>query len=353
MRKSASNTRFRQHRPIIPSFNFLNEVCDLSVFQVIGLTETWLNDHNSALLNIPGYNFYNRNRQFRQHGGNGAYIRSDIEVLVRNDLVVYQEMVFEPFILQLRLKPNDAFVIILYRPPSGSIPIFMDLLDKQLEKLATSSHPFMMLGDFNIDLSELDASVSIDFLQLCMSYGLFPTINICIQVTTSSSQLIDNIFSNLFFSAPRVIITDVSDHFGISTRFDLCIPQKLATIIPKSPMHVFSQSNLQKFKQAIAKVDWNNLIDLTDDINTSFQRFYDKLILLVTKTFIMVRSSSRKNNPKKPWMSPSLLRCINKRDKLYKNSINNGNDPICLRIYKNYRNALNKLLRNAKKIFRK
>ena len=183
------------------SFNFLIEVCDLLVFQVIGLTETWLNDHNSALLNIPGYKFYNRNRQFRQHGGNGAYIRTDIEVLVRNDLVVYQEMVFEPFIFQLWLKPKDAFVITLYRPPSGSIPIFMDLLDKQLEKLATSSHPFMMLGDFNIDLNQLHASVSMDFLQLFMSYGLFPTINICIRVTTSSSKLIDNIFSIFFFSS--------------------------------------------------------------------------------------------------------------------------------------------------------
>ena len=116
-------------------------------------------------------------------------------------------------------------------------------------------------------------------------------------------------------------------------------------------MHVFSQSNLQKFKQAIAEVDWNNSIDLTDDINTSFQRFYAKLILLVTKTCIMVRSPSRKNNPKKPWMSPNLLRCINKRDKLYKNSINNGNDPICLRIYKNYKNAVSKLLRNVKNYF--
>ena len=91
-------------------------------------------------------------------------------------------MVFEPFILQLRLKPKDAFVIVLYRPPSGSIPIFMDLLDKQLEKLATSLYPFMMLGDFNIDLNELDMSVSMDFLQLCMPYGLFPTINICTRV---------------------------------------------------------------------------------------------------------------------------------------------------------------------------
>ena len=98
-------------------------------------------------------------------------------------------MVFDPFILQLRLKPKDAFVIIFYRLPSGSIPIFMDLPDKQLEKLATGLQPFMMLGDFNIDLHELDTSVSMDFSQLCMSYGLFPTINICTRVTTSSSKI--------------------------------------------------------------------------------------------------------------------------------------------------------------------
>ena len=151
-----------------------------------------------------------------------------------------------------------------------------------------------MLGDFNFDLHELDTNVSMDFLQLCMSYGLLPTINICTRVTSSSSKLIDNIFSNLVFSVPRVIITNVSDHFGILTIFDLCIPQKPAPIIPKSPMHVFSQSNLQKFKQAIAEVDWNNFFNLTDDINTSFRRFYNKLILLVTKTCIMVRSPSRK-----------------------------------------------------------
>ena len=125
--------------------------------------------------------------------------------LGKNNRVVYQEMLFEPIVLQLRLKPKDVFVIVLYRPPSGSIPIFMDLLDKQLEKLPTGSHPFMMLWDFNIDLQELDTSVSMDFLQLCMSYGLFPTINICTRVTTSSSKLIDNIFSNLDFSAQRVI----------------------------------------------------------------------------------------------------------------------------------------------------
>jgi len=46
------------------SFNFLSEIYELSVFQVICLTETWLNEHNSALLDIPGYTLYQRNRQF-------------------------------------------------------------------------------------------------------------------------------------------------------------------------------------------------------------------------------------------------------------------------------------------------
>ena len=76
---------------------------------------------------------------------------------------------------------------------------------------------------------------------------------------------------------------------------------------------MFSQGNLQIFKQAILEVDWNNLIDLTDDISMSFQRLYDRLFLFVTKTCIKVFSTSRKNNPKKPWMSPDLLRCINKK----------------------------------------
>ena len=102
----------------------------------------------------------------------------------------------------------------------------MDLLDRQLDKLATGSHPFMMLGDFNIDLHELDTSVSMDFLQLCMSYGLFATINICIRVTPSSSKLIDNIFSNLFYSTPRLLL--------LMHQIILGFQQDLMFVLPKS-----------------------------------------------------------------------------------------------------------------------
>ena len=60
-------------------FKFSNEICDLSFSQVIGLTETWLIAHNLAILKIPGYKLYNRNRQIRLHGRKDEYIRSNIE----------------------------------------------------------------------------------------------------------------------------------------------------------------------------------------------------------------------------------------------------------------------------------
>ena len=50
------------------SYSFIEDLANISVFQVIALTETWLNVHNSELLVLEGYNFYTKNRQLRQHG---------------------------------------------------------------------------------------------------------------------------------------------------------------------------------------------------------------------------------------------------------------------------------------------
>ena len=154
-----------------------------------------------GILQISEYTLYNKNCQIRQHQGIGAYTWSDIEVLVRSDLLLYQEMLFEPLIFQLRLKPTDVYVMVLYRPPSGFIPAFMDLLEKQLEKLPTGSHSFFLLGYFNIDLQDMNLNTPMDFLQLCMSYNLFPTINILY-----TCYSISVIFTNLNFLDPGVIV---------------------------------------------------------------------------------------------------------------------------------------------------
>ena len=39
------------------SYSFIEDLANISVFQVIALTETWLNVHNSELLGLEGYIF--------------------------------------------------------------------------------------------------------------------------------------------------------------------------------------------------------------------------------------------------------------------------------------------------------
>jgi hypothetical protein len=55
-------------------------------FSVICVTETWVNDLNNSLLNIPGYNCVMKPRYNRIGGGVALYVRNDLQYSVRNDL---------------------------------------------------------------------------------------------------------------------------------------------------------------------------------------------------------------------------------------------------------------------------
>ena len=52
---------------------------------------------------------------------------------------------------------------------------------------------------------------------------------------------------------------------------------------------------------------------------------------------MVAHTPSREEEPTKQWLSPSSLRCPNKRDQFYKISLNNENYSVRPRIYKNNR----------------
>ena len=97
----------------------------------------------------------------------------------------------------------------------------------------------------------MNSNTPMDFLQLCMSYSLFPTINICTRVTTLTAKLLDNILSNSKFSDPGVIVTDFSDHFGILASFKVCFPRQQGFRLKMSMLPLLNHSYLEEFKQEI------------------------------------------------------------------------------------------------------
>ena len=73
-------------------------------FQIIGLTETWLNDTNDDIFELDNYDFVNANRTSRNGGGVGIYIIKDMNFKLRRDLNINDENIMEStFVALLKL----------------------------------------------------------------------------------------------------------------------------------------------------------------------------------------------------------------------------------------------------------
>ena len=198
------------------SLDYSKDLCLFSKLDVIALIETWLRDHTTSLLDIGEYRLHVQNIERRQHGELADYVRNGLDIKVRNEKRVNKEMVFESVVLELCKSGQKFFVVVVYRPPSGSTEEFLELLEKQLDELADDNKPLFVCGDFNLDLTRVSANPKIrEFLNVMSCYGVFPVVNICTRVTANSESLLDNIFCDIKYDSVSVVINDVSDHFGV------------------------------------------------------------------------------------------------------------------------------------------
>ena len=69
-------------------------------FSAIGISETWLNDWNSTLYNIQGYNFIEKHRSEKRGGGVGIYLKENISYINRDDLIL-PESEFESVFIEI------------------------------------------------------------------------------------------------------------------------------------------------------------------------------------------------------------------------------------------------------------
>ena len=88
-------------------------------FSVIGLSETWLRDHNCNLYNIENYTFTEVHRTERAGGGVGLFVKDDIPFHVRTDMCgitdIY-ECVFVEIDKDCFHKEKNIIMGVIYRP---------------------------------------------------------------------------------------------------------------------------------------------------------------------------------------------------------------------------------------------
>ena len=94
-------------------------------------------------------------------------------------------------------------------------------------------------GDFNINLLDVNSSVTVDFVNNLNAAGLHPVITLPTRATETSAILIDNFFCDvsLLPMQSTVVRTDISDHY----LFEIGLKTKLS--MNPSAVHNFSYTN--------------------------------------------------------------------------------------------------------------
>ena len=168
------------------------------------------------------------------------------------------------------------------------------------------------------------------------------------RITNSSFSLIDNIFAPYPCETTFVVMEDTSDHCILMSDFRAQkIPNK------ESPMkrRNFSKVSMNELISSLSDIDWSEVTN-ENDSNTSLDVFH-RILKEKLNLHCPFRATYRKrNSPKKPWISLSLLKSIKEKNRLYKIKMKYRSAHNVQR-FKNYKNLLVKILRQVNKFILK
>ena len=325
-------------------------------FQIIGLTETWLNDTNDDLYKLDTYDFVNVNRTSKCGGGVGIYIKKGIQYKIRRDLNINDENIIESaFIEIINLQKKNIIIGVIYRPPNSNFNLFENEINKILSKTDKENKICYLMGDFNIDLLKSEScDFARRFLEQLLTSSYIPLILKPTRITQHTATLIDNIFTNdtevIDFSSNGIIFSDISDHLPVVHVRYVAAPtetiQKNEYIFKRN----FNDSNTQSFINTIKSLSWEKVIYNNNEIE-SYNEFFNIFSATFEKNFPLTKkrkSRMKIDRCKSPWITRSIIKSVRKKNKLYKKFLchpttNNEHK------YKQYKNKLNHIIKIAKK----
>ena len=320
-------------------------------FTVIGLTETWFKSHNVDLYSIPGYIHENNYRDKKVGGGVSMCILDSIEYIRRDDLEVCTvdiESIFVEINKEYIDSSCNVIIGVIYRPPNREIINFQHEMSAILNKLKQSQKHCYLMGDFNINILRSDDHPSTsDFIDLMYSNSFVPLINKPTRITQQSATLIDNIYTNCIDKTELlqgIFFTDISDHLPI-----FMINNK--TITERKKQYIFKRSfniqNSTKFREAIGKIDWNDILMHISNPQDAFTVFH-KQIYSNFQVCFPLKQIKLGYKTRKPWLTTDIKNSICMKNKLYVKS-NKIKSPDNKETYLKYKSKLNATIRKLER----
>jgi Reverse transcriptase (RNA-dependent DNA polymerase) len=294
-------------------------------FDILVLSEISVNNVDDYY-NFEGYKSYSKTRQNQAGGGILLFVKDDVvfEKLESN------HNSFESIsgILTTN-KDVKISLLVIYRPPSKSKKSFVEELDETI--CGIKNQNVILIGDTNLNLLDAGDKVVNDYEGLMAAYGFFKCINDVTREERRADKVVRSCLDHIFVRSrlkeiqirSAVYTTKISDHFLVAGDivFDNLVKDT------ETVLEYVNCIDEEKLSQKLQSIDWSKLIhcekpdELYDNIEQLFGECYD---LCSYRRYI-----SKKNKPKKEWMTNDLIKLMLKRDKLYRKWTN------CKNTYRN------------------
>ena len=187
-------------------------------WDVVGLTETWLDTESEKGMAVRGYGVVCASRKRKAGGGVALMLRDGLTYRERPDLGTFDEGVFESVFVEIVRgggRRNDV-VGVVYRPPGGDMAGFNAKLAEVLLPLrGTDAY---VMGDFNADLIRASThGPTSDLVGEFASGGFYPLISLPTRLTDTTATLIDNIWTNNVRAkiGSGLVTVRISDHLPV------------------------------------------------------------------------------------------------------------------------------------------
>ena len=338
-------------RGIISSYTEIESFLASKSITIVGFCETFLRPDNCDLYPFTGYHVVHKPRSNGQRGGGvSLLINEALSFNERNDLsslLSHAESLFIEIPSKFMKSKKNVIVGEIYRPPNGNKASFVNEIENLLSSI--SNYECYLMGDFNIDLMVCDNDAdSINYSNCFNRYCFYPLVNRPTRL--ASATLLDHIFTNScqflgdghFFSA--IVLIDLSDHLPIIHAWNTSpMPEKETHSTFK--YQLINERSISALKEKLREIDWSDLL-LIEDVNVFYERFHNRLSQVYFKHIPVIQKKNKAQH--KPWITASLRKSINEKNKLYSQSVKYPCQYSRER-YRNYKNRLNHLLRASER----
>ncbi|CAJ0925451.1 unnamed protein product, partial [Ranitomeya imitator] len=314
-------------------------------FDIVGITETWLDESYDWAVNLQGYSLFRKDRKNRRGGGVCLYVKSCLKSTLREDISEGNEDVESIWVeIHGGKNGNKILIGVCYKPPNITESM-ESLLLKQIDEAATHNEVLVM-GDFNYpdinwETETCETHKGNRFLLITKKNYLSQLV----QNPTRGAALLDLILSN---RPDRITNLQVVGHLGNSdhniVQFHLSFTRGTCQGVTKTLN--FRKAKFEQLRDALNLVDWDNI--LRNENTDNKWEMFKNILNRQCKRFIPCGNKRTRNRKNPMWLNKEVRQAINSKKKAFALLKQDGT----IEALKNYRekNTLSKnLIKAAKK----